>query len=524
MTGKAKYAVVTAVAAVIVAALFFTYTLWNSSGILTMIPRPEESRPYVLTETKEGSYPKALSALLTDGVYALLKDGTPRNALLTAASAAKEAALLVEDGGGGMTEVYASFRFAPSDTAGLKKGLLPDILKVVFKEASVRAGSERGVFVIESEGLSSPVYYTVKGKNVVMAAELSVLRRMEEASKKSSANLGGKKWNQEKSCPAHIEISDGGAITANAEHKFPITVEAAWRSLDPKSPSDPAGEIRWALVNLGKPVEAYLSSTLKARKWDTADCIIPEPLLLSMGIDLPPLGGDPKDWPFPLSSLGEIAENLDMKDDQIREILSGQTVFSLGGQNRILWFSLPGFLVEFSGRSALMSELVDSFWKNLFFGAEPKPLPGFTFGGTTNVPFSVIGAGRDGIAVLGLTTPQSINAKNRLGKFLKDDESVVGWMLADLPRIGGALSEMTKMSSFLGEESAEDAEPYDDGDSGYGEEEPLAEPLQPELSLSPFDQGITDSFGNVLKRLGRVLIVWETPLSGRINWYKTAAK
>ena len=50
------------------------------------------------------------------------------------------------------------------------------------------------------------------------------------------------------------------------------------------------------------------------------------------------------------------------------------------------------------------------------------------------------------------------------------------------------------------------------------------EPLQPELSLSPFDQGITDSFGNVLKRLGRVLIVWEKPLSGRINWYKTAAK
>ena len=30
MTGKAKYAVVTAVAAVIVAALFFTYTLWKS--------------------------------------------------------------------------------------------------------------------------------------------------------------------------------------------------------------------------------------------------------------------------------------------------------------------------------------------------------------------------------------------------------------------------------------------------------------------------------------------------------------
>lgn len=523
MTERVKYAAGTAAAAVILTVLFFTYTLWNSSGILTMIPKPEGSRPYVLTETKEGSYPKALSALLTDGVYALLKGGTPRNALLSAASAAKEAALLVEDGGEGMTEVYASFRFAPSDTSALKKGSLPEALKTVFKGASVRAGSEKGVFTIEAEGLSSPVYYTVKGKNVLMAAELSALRRMEDASKKSSANLGGKKWRQEKSWPAHIEVSDGGVITAGAEHKFPITIEAAWHSLEPKNPSDPAGEIRWALVDLGKPVEAYLSSSLKAKKWDTADCIIPEPLLLSMGINLPPLSGDPRGWPFPLSSLGEIAENLDMKEAQIREILSGQTVFSLGGQNRILWFSLPGFLVEFSGRTELMNELVDSFWKNLFFGAEPKPLPGFTFGGTTNVPFSVIGAGRDGIAVLGLTTPQSINAKNRLGKFLKEDEAVVGWMLADLPRIGGALSEMTKMSSFLEEEGMEDSGPYGDY-QGYGDNEQLAEPLQPDLSLSPFDQGITDSFGSVLKQLGRVLIVWEKPLSGRINWYKTAAK
>ena len=65
MTERVKYAAGTAAAAVILAVLFFTYTLWNSSGILTMIPKPEGSRPYVLTETKEGSYPKALSALLT---------------------------------------------------------------------------------------------------------------------------------------------------------------------------------------------------------------------------------------------------------------------------------------------------------------------------------------------------------------------------------------------------------------------------------------------------------------------------
>ena len=45
MTEKVKYAAGAVAAAVILAALFFSYTLWNSSGILTMIPRPEDSRP-----------------------------------------------------------------------------------------------------------------------------------------------------------------------------------------------------------------------------------------------------------------------------------------------------------------------------------------------------------------------------------------------------------------------------------------------------------------------------------------------
>ena len=532
MNNKIKIACGAGAAAVVIIAAVLISVFWCASGVLTGIPKPDASRPYLLLETKDYNYPKPISALLTDGIYALLKNGTPRNALLAAAAAAKDTGLLVQDNGDGATEVYASLRFGSSDMSRLKKGELPDALQGIFKGGRVRAEGSGNIYSVESDAVSGPLYYTVHGKNILMAAEKGTLEHMISASKSSSEGLKGKKWQEERSWKGHIEFSDGGALTANSSHKFPITVEAAWQDLDKKNAGDPAGIVRWKLTGLPSLAESYLKSNMKVRKWDTANSIIPEPLLLSMGVVLPPLDGKPSEWPFPFSSLGEVAENLDMTDAEIREILSGETILSLGGQNRILWFSLPGFLVELTGKPELMTKLIDQFWKNLFFGAEPKPLPGFTRGGASNLPFSVIGAGRDNIAVLGLTTPASLNMKDGLGRFLKDDEKVVGWMLADLPRIGGALSEMTKMSSFVSDEESEDSS--SDADTGAdtggykppsekgmtGQDRETTEPLQPEMKITPFDQGITDSFGNVLKKLGRVLIVWEDPLSGRINWYK----
>ena len=71
------------------------------------------------------------------------------------------------------------------------------------------------------------------------------------------------------------------------------------------------------------------------------------------------------------------------------------------------------------------------------------------------------------------------------------------------------------MNSFV-----EDEEEEDDPAFSYDSEEPEGgEVFQPEMSFSPFDQGVTDSFGNVLKKLGKVLIVWEKSDSGRLNWY-----
>ena len=160
-----------------------------------------------------------------------------------------------------------------------------------------------------------------------------------------------------------------------------------------------------------------------------------------------------------------------------------------------------------------MRELVDAFWNRLFFGAEPTPIEGFDFGGTTNVPFSVVGAGRGNIAILGLLSPGSIKETVKLDNFMKDNEKAIGWIVADLPKIGAALSDMTKMNAFMNDSNVDEEEYYE------GDEEDI---FQPDQGFSPFDQGISDSFGNVLKGMGKTLIVWETVESGRINWYRNS--
>ncbi len=518
MSGKIKFAAAAAGLAatvLVIAACAYLFSK-EGAGLMAYIPEPGAGAPYVLLEAEGGSYPKALSAALADGISPHLKKGTPRGAVLAAAALASDAALLLERGADGSIEIYCAARFSDADTKLLKKGRLPAAVGAALGAADAEAAD--GGFSVRSETMTQPVYYAVAGKETLFAASLPALRRMTLLEKNPGA-MKDKKWTQEKDWPAHIEICDGGLLTERIKEKFPITVEAAWR-IPEKDRTQ--GEARWAFVNMGAGAKACLSSALKAKKWKISDCVIPQPLLLSAGLNLPPLKGSPEEWPFPLSSVGEIAGSLGLDDSKTREIFSGGTIFSLGGQNKILWFSLPGFLTEFSGRPELMKELVAAFWENLFFGAEPEPMEGFEYGGSASVPFSVVGAGRGGVAVLGLASPQSITTGGALPQFLSDDEEAVGWLLADFPRIGKAVSEMTKMNSFLNEEENQDfySDSYSAARDGYtwgAENDP--EPLQPEFSISPFDQEIADSFGAVLQKLGRVMVVWEKPLSGRINWY-----
>ena len=105
-----------------------------------------------------------------------------------------------------------------------------------------------------------------------------------------------------------------------------------------------------------------------------------------------------------------------------------------------------------------------------------------------------------------------------LGKYLDMDKDVIGWAIADLPRVGSALADMTRLSGLFDDDlTGKDEESWED--PFEEDEESIANMLPQDLPTDSIDEEIVSSFSNVLKDMGRVFILWEKPLSGRLFWY-----
>ena len=147
-------------------------------------------------------------------------------------------------------------------------------------------------------------------------------------------------------------------------------------------------------------------------------------MLISAGINIPDLIGSPEEWPFPLKTIGELGKNMGAeRKNRYRKFCPERRYSQLEDIT-----SFYGFLFQASWRNLqaiekLMRELLDAFWTKLFFGAEPKPIDGFDFGGTTNIPFSRSGCRAEGnVAILGLLSPESIRDTEKLESLMKSNE------------------------------------------------------------------------------------------------------
>jgi hypothetical protein len=479
------------------------------SGLLMSLPTPPEATPYVLMETRDGYFPKDLASALTDGPYAMIRKRSARGAILKIASLADRAALLIAGDEYSIAEVYGAVALSAKEAREIKKGKLPAQWSEAFKSPAISKDPEDGQLRFNADDLASPVFCAVTRGALVMAADAEHFARVAEVIRGDSNGLGGMKWKKEGKWPAHMEISDGGRFSSGEEKRDPIRIETAWRPFSVKKSGGPAGEAVWSVRGVSAKNRIALLLSSKAKAWDISKCVIPQPTLLSAGFNLPELKIPMDNWPFPLSYLGEWGLKMNLTEKQIREILKGQTIFSLGGYNRLLWFTLPGFMVEFTGDKRRMENLVEAFWDNMGFVARPKEVAGFEFGGSANIPFPVFGAGRKDMAVLGLISPESLTTGDKIKLFLRDGEKAVGWIIVDLARLGGALNDITKMSSLL-QDDGEGTGFSGSDDGGFSYSSPA------------LNEGVSDSLGHLLKKFGSALIVFETPLSGKMSWYDSA--
>jgi hypothetical protein len=174
-------------------------------------------------------------------------------------------------------------------------------------------------------------------------------------------------------------------------------------------------------------------------------------------------------------------------------------------------------MIEFTADEQLLKTAVSAFWQKLFFETEPSPLNGFSYGGTASLPFSTLGVADKNSALFGLIASNSIKQHNALSRLMKEDEEAIGWLIADLPHIADSLEEMSKMNFFSSEDFGSERDIFLDS-------EQTEEFFHPEMDLYPLDYDKANSFSNLLKKFGKITLVWENYDSGRLSWYDVKAK
>ena len=497
------------------------YLLLDSSlrgRLMSAIPAPTETNPYILIDSKEYLYPQAVSLFLTDRGYSLLKKGTPRNLLLSIAATAMESAVLIEEKNKDKPEIYMALRYTKDEMASLKKGILPDSMKKIIKEGKISPSAQKKCWTITANNSDSPIYYQASRKHVLMTADLELLEQMNKTLRGKISPVTKRKWIHEKSFPGYIEISDGGFLNAvGGKDKNAVIIQAAWKSSPDTVNNHNSGELKWKISGLDKEIYRLIATSFAPVKWSDSKHFSAEPMLFSLGINISKLKGNLKDWPFPLNNLALLGKTMGLKNREIREIFTGKTVVSVGGHNQLLWFNLPGFMIEFTADEQLLKTAVSAFWQKLFFETEPSPLNGFSYGGTASLPFSTLGVADKNSALFRLIASNSIKQHNALSRLMKEDEEAIGWLIADLPHIADSLEEMSKMNFLSSEDFGSERDIFSDS-------EQTEEFFHPEMDLYPLDYDKANSFSNLLKKFGKITLVWENYDSGRLSWYDVKAK
>jgi hypothetical protein len=132
---------------------------------------------------------------------------------------------------------------------------------------------------------------------------------------------------------------------------------------------------------------------------------------------------------------------------------------------------------------------VERFWSETFMGAAPRPVAGYTTGGTTDLPFTILAAANDKKAVIGLTPPEA-EQNGDVKNLLRDESAAVAWIFVDLPKLGVSLAEMPSVNALL----------YEDEDR-------------------PIDTKSADSMRQLLGSLGSVFVTFDSAVSGRARWF-----
>jgi hypothetical protein len=454
------------------------------------LPEPDAGASVIIISALRGEFPRDAARLFAD--TSSVRRGVSGMMLFMPIFASSDAMALLVAEHDERFSVYGVFVPGLEEYDVLNEGELPAGWQRDLAGAKLRPAGRNGVYRLIADNLPEPFYLAAKDDLVFVAGSKRGIDRLMAVNDGLAAGIG-KKWAVEPQWGGHVYLSDGGLIfeatgaaaDSSSRGNF-LEIEAAWAvSSDVR-----ASRAKWQIYGAENIMSRAFLNNLRPLDWGDIDIFIPDPLVMSFGVNLPNPGRTMASLPGPLKYAAEQMRKMGMRTSEIQNILTGRTVFSLGGRTQLLWFDLPGIVVDLPGRGEASFSLIDRFWSELFIGAEPKPVEGFSHGGVTNLPFTVFAAANDEKTVIGLAPPDS--AQNFDAKDLVSSaSSAIAWAYVDFPILGESIAEVPALNSMI----------YEDGEEG------------------PLDEESADNLKNVMSSLGRIFITLESATSGSAICY-----
>ncbi|MDR1886147.1 MAG: hypothetical protein LBQ56_07700 [Synergistaceae bacterium] len=466
------------------------------SDLLSTLPEPDPNAPLIVISTSGAEFPLNAARIFADSSTISPGGSSPVSALLPVFDAAGSTALVVTERKNGLA-VYGAFTLSDDERRSLMSADLPPRWAACFDSPEIRATDAGGALQIRALNIISPLYIELLGDAAYVADSLYDMEKMRDSAGATGGRPGNtiSRWSIGQGWGGHIKLSDGGVLSAMLRPDGftgpapRLEAELAWQSSDGADGyGDAAGRVLWRLSGVEDLVGKPFLRSVREHDWSGSGFFIPDPLIASFGINL----SSPKDvsaFPSPIRYLSDQFQRLGMKGSEIQSLLSGPIAFSLGGNTQILWFELPGLVLELPGRGSVSKKLIERFWSELFLGAELREVPGYEYGGITDMPFTILAAGNDEETVIGLTEPD-VDRNTDVANLLSSETSAIGWMFLDLPRLGMALADMPSINAMLNP----DGEDLVDSES-------------------------TNRLRDAMNNMGRLFMVWERDADGRGMWY-----
>ncbi|MDR1966086.1 MAG: hypothetical protein LBQ36_05205 [Synergistaceae bacterium] len=460
------------------------------AALLEALPDVGAGSPAIVMSAIRGEFPQDVARLLADSTAVSPGGASGVTLFLPIFDTAEAMSMVITERAAGLV-MYGAFTLTLEENDALRSGELPEEWKRHFVMPELLRTHRKGLFQLRANNVGLPIYLGVEDEAVFVADSILDADRIMEVRDGIAPGMK-RKWPEDEGWGGHVYLSDGGVLHAmmSGGDEFPtperaLEIEISWKTSDDLRETRAKWRINGAEHILGRA----FSGALRGHDWSRDDLFIPDPLVLSLGVNMPNPGRNAQSLPSAFRYLAEYLRKMGLKASEVQALMTGQAAISLGGRTQLLWFDLPGIVLDLPGRGETSFKLVDKFWTELFAGTEPSPIDGYSKGGVTNLPFTVIAAADEDKAVIGLIAPD-VDQNLEVKELLAGATSAAAWIYVDFPRLGASLAEVPALGAMI-----------------YEDEE------------SPIDEESANNLKDAMKSLGRVFVICESASSGSAMCY-----